>query len=96
VRIYRNVRDIYFTNPIHEVVEYRIEASNWYAIQDTNIFIHHVGYELPKEGYIAKLQRNQDILDSIYEPDDYLREYKEAGKKVLTELGFTNMNRREQ
>ena len=80
VRLHRNTTGIEFANSLHESIDDSIIA-NGLQIHDSQLFVHHLGYEIPKEKLRAKIERNIDTL--LSEPQQ-LR--KERGRKILNEL----------
>jgi len=80
VRLHRNTTSIEFANSLHESIEESIIA-NGLQIHDSQLFVHHLGYEIPTDKLKAKIERNIDTL--LSEPQQ-LRS--ERGRKILNEL----------
>lgn len=82
VRLHRKDPRYKFENAIHESVEESITATGR-MIYDSQLFIHHLGYEIPKEKLQEKVERN---IDTLLSDPQQLR--KERGRKILNELYF--------
>ena len=82
VRLHRKDERYKFQNAIHESVEESITTSERF-IHDSQLFIHHLGYEIPKEKLQAKVERN---IDTLLSDPQQLRQ--ERGRKILNELYF--------
>jgi len=80
VRLHRNTTSIEFANSIHESIEDSVTVQGL-QIHDSQLFIHHLGYEIPKEKLQAKVERN---IDSLLSEPQQLRS--ERGRKILNEL----------
>jgi len=80
VRLHRNTTSIEFANSIHESIEDSIIVQGL-QIHDSQLFIHHLGYEIPKEKLQGKVERN---IDSLLSEPQQLRS--ERGRKILNEL----------
>jgi len=82
VRLHRKDPRYKFQNAIHESVEESITETGR-LIYDSQLFIQHLGYEIPKEKLQAKVERN---IDTLLSDPQQLRN--ERGRKILNELYF--------
>lgn len=92
VKIYRNNGVIKYEYPIHETVCIIIDKHNK-MICDSEIIIHHVGYEIPVEELIKKLDRNiMKIWEYSYLRNiDIFKNYLEKSIISINQLrGYSN------
>lgn len=72
LRFFRNHKDFYFKNPIHEQIILNItEKYSEESISELPLTIHHYGYDKDIINSKNKIKRNLDILNSIPNKDGY-------------------------
>ncbi|MFA7229330.1 MAG: glycosyltransferase [Melioribacteraceae bacterium] len=64
-RLFSNSTGIKFTGKVHEQIEPSL-LQNKYRVADTNILIHHLGYDITKDEKNKKARRNLSILLEEY------------------------------
>lgn len=65
-RLFFNTPEIRFEGKVHEQIEPSL-IQNKYRIANSNVLIHHLGYDIPKEEQQKKALRNLKLLKEQYE-----------------------------
>lgn len=81
VRFFRNNSEAKFTGKVHEQITPSLERLN-YKLINSDLVIHHIGYDISKDGKKQKALRNLKLLEEDFKtnPNDY----------VLFQIGQSN------
>lgn len=81
VRFFRNNSEAKFTGKVHEQITPSLEKLN-YKFINSDLVIHHIGYDISKDGKKQKALRNLKLLEKDFKtnPNDY----------VLFQIGQSN------
>lgn len=105
VRFFRNNPAAKFTGKVHEQITPSLEKLNYKFIH-SDLVIHHIGYDISKDGKKQKALRNLELLkkDFITSPNDYilfqigqsnfvLENFSEAEKNFLQLIKSDKLNK---
>ena len=81
MKLFRNLPELHWDAPAHETIDKSLIESG-YGVQDTNLFVHHIGYECTLAEFTAKIERNNRLIGE--NPGDYHQQvYKAKGEEFI-------------
>jgi glycosyltransferase involved in cell wall biosynthesis len=105
VRLFRNNSEAKFTGKVHEQITPSLEKLN-YKFINSDLIIHHIGYDISKDGKKQKALRNLKLLEKDFktDPNDYvlfqigqsnfvLENFSEAEKNFLQLIKSDKLNK---